>query len=292
VLAADVARLNGTHLQELLTAEAERVIHLHAAASTSSAAAVPAPLYVYLAHHNVHGAVNLPEYALQAPEATVGLYNTTVNDTFKVAGAMLTELDYGVGRLVEVLKETGLYNNSVITFACDNGGPLDHSTNSPLRGGKHTMWEGGLRASAWVHSPLLPPAARGAQWEGLMHASDWLPTFVEGSSLPPRRHSHGPKAAPSLHSCPNPTSPPPLMDGRAAMLVRGLTEHTKKECFRRQCPHHDRYLLHSEPRYKRTPGLAGLNATAVATGPRPLDGFNMCVPVPEYSNTWRSFLVD
>ncbi len=68
-----------------------------------------------------------------------------------------------------------------MTFACDNGGPLDHSTNAPLRGGKHTMWEGGLRATAWVHSPLLPLAARGARWDGMMHASDWLPTFAEGS---------------------------------------------------------------------------------------------------------------
>jgi len=179
---ADFRALNGTYTQEMLTAEAERLIHEHGAryAAGGSAAARP-PLYMYLAHHNVHGAVQTnSNFSLQAPAATVALYNTTALDTYKVAGAMLTELDEGVGRVVKALRDAGLYDNSVITFACDNGGPLDHSANAPLRGGKHTLWDGGLRASAWVHSPLLPASARGVQYDGLMHASDWLPTFVQG----------------------------------------------------------------------------------------------------------------
>jgi len=57
-------------------------------------------------------------------------------------GGMLTELDASVGSIVDILKTSGLYENSVVTFACDNGGPLPHSTNAPLRGGKHTLWEG------------------------------------------------------------------------------------------------------------------------------------------------------
>ena len=39
-------------------------------------------------------------------------------------GGMLTELDHGVGRVVDALKATGMYANSVVTFACDNGGAL------------------------------------------------------------------------------------------------------------------------------------------------------------------------
>lgn len=178
VTGADVFALNGTYAQDMFTNEAERLIRKHAAEDGDQ------PFYLYLAHKNVHSTsqdlLDGKNDKLQAPAETVALYNKTKLDTYKVMGAMLTELDKGVGRVVSVLKETGLYDNSVVTFACDNGGPLEHSSNSPLRGGKHTMWEGGLRASAWVHSPLLPASARGVKWSGLAHTSDWLPTFVQG----------------------------------------------------------------------------------------------------------------
>jgi arylsulfatase B len=136
---ADIVALNGTYTQEMLTAEAERLIHLHGARAKVQARAKargvggavgPAgaalglqPLYMYLAHFNTHGAVQTDvNLTLQAPAETVALYNRTALDTYKVAGAMLTELDEGVGRVVRALKEAGLYDNSVVTFACDNGG--------------------------------------------------------------------------------------------------------------------------------------------------------------------------
>jgi len=42
----------------------------------------PNPLYVYLAHHNVHAASNEENYTLQSPAASVAFYNTTKLDTF------------------------------------------------------------------------------------------------------------------------------------------------------------------------------------------------------------------
>ena len=61
--------------------------------------------------------------------------------------------------VLQALESAGMLNNSVLAFCSDNGGPLDHATNAPLRGGKHTMWEGGLKVTAWVYSPLFPVRA-------------------------------------------------------------------------------------------------------------------------------------
>ena len=40
--------------------------------------------------------------------------------------------------------------------------------------------EGGVRGEGFVYSELLPAAVRGSVWDGLAHASDWYPTFIEG----------------------------------------------------------------------------------------------------------------
>jgi hypothetical protein len=67
-----VAR-NGTYNQELLTARAEAIIAAHDAS---------APLYMYLAYQNVHeGCARPDKLGMQAPLASVALYNTTKLDT-------------------------------------------------------------------------------------------------------------------------------------------------------------------------------------------------------------------
>jgi arylsulfatase A-like enzyme len=52
--------------------------------------------------------------------------------------------------LEEKAVHAGLWENTVVTFASDNGGPLDHTTNYPLRGGKHTFWDGGVRVVGFI----------------------------------------------------------------------------------------------------------------------------------------------
>ena len=84
----------------------------------------------------------------------------------------------------------------VLVFVSDNGGPLDHSNNYPLRGGKGSLWEGGVRVEAWVYSPLIPSDRHGTVWPGLAHSSDWYVTLVEGvAGAPAGTTAHtGPRA--------------------------------------------------------------------------------------------------
>lgn len=59
------------------------------------------------------------------------------------------------------------------------------SRNWPLRGGKHSIWEGGTRGTALVHSPLISQPGR--SYANLMHGADWLPTLVSAAGGNPNR---------------------------------------------------------------------------------------------------------
>lgn len=148
------------------------------------------PLYMYLAYQATHDAAG---GGIQAPLATVNQYPLIINDTYKVQAAAATELDWGVRNVTSALKEAGIWNNTVLVVTSDNGGPLPHTYNWPLRGGKHTYWEGGIRGEAFIHSELLPEKVRGKSWDGLVHTSDWYTTFVTGLAGTPLPSNTGPR---------------------------------------------------------------------------------------------------
>lgn len=140
------------------------------------------PLYIYLPFQNVHGPVESP------PRFKTPFVNTMHPYRRKIAACLLA-LDEAVGNITAALKRRGMYNNSVITFQSDNGGPEGQAglgnNNYPLIGGKWTLWEGGVRVIAFVHSQLLPPTVRGTVWNGMMHATDWRPTFAGLAGVTP-----------------------------------------------------------------------------------------------------------
>ncbi|XP_078355623.1 arylsulfatase I-like [Oculina patagonica] len=94
--------------------------------------------------------------------------------------AMVASLDESVGSITKALKTKGMFDNSVIVFTTDNGGApagfdWSQGSNYPFKGGKDTLWEGGVRGVAFVHSAMI--AKKGRVSYDLMDATDWLPTF-------------------------------------------------------------------------------------------------------------------
>lgn len=87
-------------------------------------------------------------------------YIKFMHQNLRFSTGMVSALDESVRQLVTTLKKKGLYENSIIIFTTDNGaaaGGLDNSagSNYPLRGAKNTLWEGGVRAVGFIHSPLI-----------------------------------------------------------------------------------------------------------------------------------------
>lgn len=170
--------VHGVYSMDIFLAEASRVIRAHPAEE---------PLYLYLAFQNVHDPYEVPQTYVDRVD------NRTTDATRRKFSAMVTALDDGVAAVVAELKSAGLYENSVIFVNADNGGELPYAAelgpgggagnNWPLRGGKFSLWEGGIRARAILHSPLLPASRRGATYSGLMHVSDIYPTFASLAGL-------------------------------------------------------------------------------------------------------------
>ena len=95
--------------------------------------------------------------------------------------AIVWRLDETVGAVVQALRSTGMWQTCLFVFASDNGSPVGGwhpaGSNAPLRGGKDSLWEGGVRTMALVGGGWLPDAQRGKTHHGLASIVDWHATF-------------------------------------------------------------------------------------------------------------------
>ena len=103
--------------------------------------------------------------------------------------AMISHLDRGVGRVVALVQELGIEDNTVIIFVSDNGAQSKHDVNEeffkasgPLRGYKGSMYEGGLRVPLIVRWP--GKVAAGAVSDHVTYFPDMMPTLAELAGVP------------------------------------------------------------------------------------------------------------
>ena len=104
--------------------------------------------------------------------------------------AMVMIMDEVVGNVTDALKAKGMWDNTLMIFSSDNGGPVyplseNAANNWPLRGGKYSNFEGGIRVAAFISGGFIPESLRGSRRDGMIHIADWYATLCHLAGVDP-----------------------------------------------------------------------------------------------------------
>jgi arylsulfatase B len=128
---------------------------------------------------------NAPHSPLEAPEALIGKYARITDKKRRVYAAMVDAMDSAAGRILATLDEERVSDNTLVLFFSDNGGPIEQGArNTPLRGAKGSVYEGGLRVPGILRWPGRIQA--GMRSRQLMTAMDVFPTLAAAAGVTPR----------------------------------------------------------------------------------------------------------
>ncbi|MBX7206670.1 MAG: sulfatase [Verrucomicrobiaceae bacterium] len=168
----------GEYLTDRLTDEAMKVIDQ----------ASDKPFFLYLAHHSVHTPIEAKEDDVKHFDAKL---RPEMHHQHGVYAAMMKNLDDNVGRILDHLKQRGLDKNTLVIFASDNGGYIGNdkasgrdmpvTSNAPLRSGKGSLYEGGIRV------PLLirwPGVTQSGTCDEPVILTDMFNTLLHAAGLP------------------------------------------------------------------------------------------------------------
>jgi len=175
------------------------------------------PWFLYLAHHTLHHVLSAPEALVQKHRARGAPEKGNFNALYL---ACIEHLDNSIGKLMAGLEELGQKENTIVVFLSDNGG-IDASfnvrpvtqgdgrvtkleadrwefDNAPLRAGKGSAYEGGIRVPCLVR---WPKGIKGNRVENTpVHVTDWLPTLcaLAGAKVPAEHKVDGADLSPLL----------------------------------------------------------------------------------------------
>lgn len=136
------------------------------------------PFFLYLAY-------NAPHAPLQAPKETIEKYAHINDKKRRIYAAMVDEMDAGIGKVITALENNKLRENTLVFFLSDNGGPQttksqpkkwNGSHNTPFRGGKGNLYDGGVHVPFIASWPAKIPA--GTTYENPVIAIDISRTAV------------------------------------------------------------------------------------------------------------------
>ncbi len=175
----------------------------------------------------------VPHLALQVPDESVAEYRGKLPDKPYAGGkgylpnryplsayaAMITRMDREIGRMMALVKELGLDDNTIFIFSSDNG-PLNgthqglggtdaifFNSAGGLRDGKGTLYEGGFREPTIVRwSGKIKPGSVSERVSGF---EDWMPTLLDvaGAKITTPKESDGISLLPTLLGTKQPERP-------------------------------------------------------------------------------------
>jgi arylsulfatase A-like enzyme len=162
------------YLTDRLTDEAIRVMEKAGAR----------PFFLYLAYHSVHTPIEgKPEHVVRFRERTASAAHHQNSEY----AAMVYSLDENVGRILAKLEALGVAEETLVIFTSDNGGFINQyqgqrvTDNSPLRSGKGSLYEGGIRVPLIVRWPGVTPSS--ARCDAAVMTTDFYPTILEAVDL-------------------------------------------------------------------------------------------------------------
>jgi arylsulfatase A-like enzyme len=171
-------RAPGEHIEDRMADEAVAFIEQHKAR----------PFFLNYWQFSVHAPFDAKRSLIEKHRARVDPGDPQRSPTY---AAMVESLDDAVGKLLDALDRFDLATNTIIVFLSDNGGNMYDSvdgttptSNAPLRGGKATMFEGGIRVPCVVAWPGF--VAPGSRSDAVVQSTDFYPTLLEMIGLQPR----------------------------------------------------------------------------------------------------------
>jgi arylsulfatase B len=143
--------------------------------------ATEGPLFLVWTPHAPHDPYDVPNDYL----AKFASVNQTQRREYL---AMVNLLDDNAGRVEQAFKAAGLWDSLLWITMSDNGGPVSTGyggSSWPLRGGKASNLEGGVRSNAFVTGGFIPAALRNTSTNGLIGIEDWYTTLCSLAGVDP-----------------------------------------------------------------------------------------------------------
>ncbi|MBQ18387.1 MAG: N-acetylgalactosamine 6-sulfate sulfatase [Planctomycetaceae bacterium] len=151
------------------------------------------PFFLYLAYNAPHTPIQPPEDWVQR----VVKRESKIDRRRARLVALIEHMDAGIGRVLETLKTTGQAGNTLVIFSSDNGGQLSvGANNGPVRDGKQSVYEGGLRVPTFVSWPgRIKP---GSRTDFMALSMDLFPLVCEAAGIRPPVGIEGRSFLPTL----------------------------------------------------------------------------------------------
>lgn len=163
------------HLEDRMAKEAVRFMEQHA----------DHPFFLNYWMFSVHAPFDARKSLIEKYKDVIDPSDPQRSPTY---AAMIESMDDAVGVLLDTLDRLKIADNTIIVFASDNGGNMYNlvdggtaTSNAPLKGGKATMYEGGVRGPAIVVQP--GKIAAGSRSDEIIQSIDFYPTLLDILSL-------------------------------------------------------------------------------------------------------------